>query len=130
MATQAEYDALRDAERRLLREQAGLPGRIGEAQARVTRLHFEGRLEGDVEVQAARGDLETLQTRADALPAELLQTRRDRLAALETLLPATAHERRQRIRDFQQLARERGTEALNPARGGGDLKRYGLDVPA
>lgn len=130
MATQAEYDALQDAERRLIREQAGLPGRIGEAQTQITRLQYEGRLEDDVEVQNARAELDSLRARADALPDELLQTRRERLDALATLLPATDIRRRQAIADFRETARKSGVEALNPARGSGDLKRYGLDVPA
>lgn len=128
MTTQAEYDALQDAERRLIREQAGLPGRIGEAEARITRLQYEGRLEDDVGVQSARGELQSLQDREDAIPAELLQARRERLDALATLLPATDIRRRQAIADFRETARKSGVEALNPARV--DLKRSGLDVPA
>lgn len=130
MATQQEYDALQDAERRLLREEAGMRGRMEAARDRITRLTYEGKLEGDTEVQAAQVDLDALQVRADQLPADLLAARRDRLAALETLLPPTDHERRQRIRDFQEAVRKHGTGALNPAIAGGDLKRSGLAVTA
>lgn len=128
MATHEELQAAEDTERKLLREQAGLRPRMERLEAEITRLKYEGRLEDDVEVQTARADLDALRNREDAIPAELLQARRARLDALETLLPATAREKRLRIRDFREAQRQYGVEALNPARC--NLKRSGLDVPA
>lgn len=128
MATQAEYEALAATERQLVRERRGIQPRIDGAEQEIVRLLYEGRPENDAAVTAARNTRDTLIARRNAMPGELLTTRRSRLDALETLLPPTDVARRERIAAFREAQRLYGTDALNPARC--DLNSAGLDVAA
>lgn len=126
MATQAEYEALAATERRLVRERRGIDSRIFFQEQEISRLLHEGRPETDADVATARNTRDALIGRRNAIPAELLNARRSRLDALETLLPPTDRTRRDAIEAFREAARAFGNEAINPARF--DLRSAGLDV--